>query len=155
MNASQIAAAKTSELVAAYNAAAAQLGIDPVSRFADRKTAERRVAKVLALVAERQQRAAAPKKGVAPKKGAAESTKVAPKKDVDRSAAISASWADPDVRAARTARAKVRVGGVVYRSVREAFQALGLPDSKHIRFRMDLKATGKESFGGHTFVLVE
>lgn len=51
-------------------------------------------------------------------------------------------------------RTHVKVNGVEYRSVREAFKALGLPDSKHIKFRMELKAAGKKSFDGKVFVTV-
>jgi hypothetical protein len=42
------ATATTAELVAFYNAAAAQLGQKPVARFSDRKTAEARCAKIAA-----------------------------------------------------------------------------------------------------------
>lgn len=48
MNANQIPSASAVELVAAYNAAAAKLGEKPVTRFADRKAAERRTAAMLA-----------------------------------------------------------------------------------------------------------
>jgi cell wall-associated NlpC family hydrolase len=76
-----------------------------------------------------------------------------------RSAAIAASWADPAVKAARSERHHVRVHGVEYRSVREAFKALSLPDSQHIKFRMTLKAAGKATFEAedgtkHNFKLV-
>lgn len=71
-----------------------------------------------------------------------------------RSVAIAQSWSNPEVAAKRAMRTHVKVNGVEYRSVREAFKALGLPDSKHIKFRMELKAAGKKSFDGKVFVTV-
>lgn len=71
-----------------------------------------------------------------------------------RATKIAATWADPAVRAARTTRNAVKVGRTTYRSVREAFRVLGLPDSQHIRFRAELKAAGRATFAGHRFVLV-
>ncbi len=64
----------------------------------------------------------------------------------DAAKAISASWNDADTRAARSLKQKVSADGVTYRSVREAFKALGLPDSKHVKFRMELKAAGSLPF---------
>lgn len=70
-----------------------------------------------------------------------------------RSLAIMESWNDLAVHTKRRQRSAVRVknaeGEVAeFRSVKHAFLALGLPLSKHIRFRMDLKAAGKlEAFG--------
>lgn len=65
------------------------------------------------------------------------------------------SWADPAVRAARLTRHQVRVDGVLYRSVAAAFEALGLPMSKHIAFRGQLKAAGKlAGFGREWEVMV-
>jgi capsule polysaccharide export protein KpsE/RkpR len=65
-------------------------------------------------------------------------------------AGISASWADPEVRDARLTRQGVAVvvGGKAsqYNSTKAAFEALGLPISKHIRFRMKLKEAGKLAF---------
>ena len=48
----------------------------------------------------------------------------------------------------------MRVGGVEYRSVKDAFEKLKLPLEKHIRFRAELKANGKATFDGHKFMLV-
>ena len=65
-----------------------------------------------------------------------------------RSLAIAKSWNNPETAAKRSERSKVLVDGVLYKSVREAFEALGLPMSKRIRFRMELKAAKSlEAFG--------
>lgn len=72
-----------------------------------------------------------------------------------RAASAAASWADPDVRAARTTRNGCRVGRQDYPSVRAAFEALGLPLAKHIRFRAELKRKGRATFEGKRFVLTE
>jgi hypothetical protein len=130
--------AKTAELVAFYNEHAAK----PVTKFADRKTAERRVSELLATLKP------APK-AVQEKKPA-----------VDRSAAIAASWTDKRVAAARATRHAVRVtdprgGQGSYKSVREAFMVLALPLGQHIKFRGALKAAGKGEFSGFKFKLVE
>lgn len=63
-----------------------------------------------------------------------------------RSAATTRTWADKGVAQARAVRSKVRVGGVQYRSTFAAFQALGLPESRHIAFRMELKTAGRKVF---------
>lgn len=75
-------------------------------------------------------------------------------KSVKRAESIAESWKDPNVAAKRAQRTAVRVDGVEYRSVRAAFIALGLPLSKHIRFRMALKAAGKAEFEGRVFEVV-
>ncbi len=63
------------------------------------------------------------------------------------SAGVAASWQDPAVAAARLTRDGVRVTFKEdvsdFKSVREAFRAFRLMDSKHIRFRGILKANGK------------
>lgn len=66
---------------------------------------------------------------------------------------VRASWNDPEVREARQTRDSVVVTlgedpetTSSYKSTRAAFRALGLPDSKHIRFRMKLKEDGKATF---------
>ena len=71
-----------------------------------------------------------------------------------RSAAISDTWKDKKVAAARSLRSNVKVNGTEYKSVLKAFVALGLPVNKHIKFRGDLKAAGKAEFAGHKFVIV-
>jgi hypothetical protein len=135
MNATQVTKASMAELVKFYNDKA----VVPVKKFADRKSAERRV---LALIAELGEM----KKEAAPKKARAVA--------VDRSSAIAASWTKPGVREARAARHSVKVDGQDYRSELAAFQALGLNVNKHTKFRAELKASGKAVFEGRKFVAV-
>lgn len=86
------------------------------------------------------------------KVAAEEEAKAAPVKGgrASNSAGVAASWAKPDVMAARLTRhgVAVTVGEDVreFKSTRDAFRALRLPDSKHIRFRMKLKAEGIQTF---------
>lgn len=131
-----VSTATTAELVAFYNEHNAD---KPVKKFADRKTAERRVSALLATVK--------PVRKVAAKSS-------------DRSAAIAASWTDKKVAAARATRHGVRVtdprgGQGNYKSVREAFMVLALPIGQHIKFRGALKAAGKAEFGKFKFALIE
>lgn len=120
--------ATMAELVKFYNAHAAK----PVKKFADRKTAERRVSALLA---------------------AKPTTKAVRAKSTDRGAAIAASWKNKDVAARRAARHNVKVDDKTYKSVREAFMVLALPLGQHIKFRGQLKASGKADFGGFKFKL--
>jgi hypothetical protein len=71
------------------------------------------------------------------------------------SEAVRKTWLNPNTAAARRQRNGVKVDGVEYGSVRKAFTALRLPDSKHIAFRGRLKAAGKLAFGEHEFVLMD
>ena len=77
-----------------------------------------------------------------------------------RSAAVSKSWKDPAVAAARAERTGVSVTGkgikghADFDSVRKAFVALGLPLQKHIKFRGDLKREGEMVFGDYKFKTV-
>lgn len=187
MNAKQISAAKTAELVAFYNANCAVVGKKPVSKFADRKTAEKRVAELVASLPKPKTNAANYVVGTCPKCGATSDItcghgdkkgniinehealchscghefnyntgKALRKVATNPGAAkqIAASWKDPEVFAARITRNNVKVDGVVYASVREAFVKLGLPLGQHIKFRMNLKAAGKlEGFGKKWVVL--
>lgn len=63
---------------------------------------------------------------------------------------IAASWQDEAVKKARTTRNRVEVihNNIreEHKSVRAAFVAYGLPDEKHIRFRMKLKQSLAEVF---------
>lgn len=63
-----------------------------------------------------------------------------------RGVGISKSWQDKKVRAARCQRTSVIVNGETYKSVADAFRALRLPMSGHIKLRMELKANGKATF---------
>lgn len=74
----------------------------------------------------------------------------AEKPPVDRSAAVSNSWKNGDVAAARNVKNKVKCGGVEYRSVADAFRELKLPMNRHIAFRGELKAAGKATFKNET-----
>lgn len=77
--------------------------------------------------------------------------------DKNRSAAIAKSWTDEEVKAKRSQRHAVRVAGKEFRSVRQAFVELNLPLSKHIKFRMELKAAEDQRLEGfgYTWELVE
>lgn len=63
-----------------------------------------------------------------------------------RAEAAKSSWQDAATRAARSARHRVIVNGVEYRSVKAAFDGLNLPLGKHIKFRAQLKSAGKLDF---------
>lgn len=187
MNAAQISSATTAQLVAFYNGHAAK----PVTKFADRKTAERRVAALVADMGSvtdfdvhhctncpscgvhlsngvgahgddlngkptRHEKFQYVCLGCGEEFGPAIRGRSA--KSPTASASIAASWDDPEVRAARAERTAVAVKGPKvageYKSVAAAFRALGLPMGKHIRFRMDLKAAGKLSFGDLLFTTI-
>lgn len=145
-----IKAATMAQLIAAFN----HLNPDkPVKRFADRKTAERRVAAAM--------NGGAATKAVKDTSGKPIVTAPVAKKTTKKvnatkqSSSIKDSWNDKKVAAARAKKDKVRVGGQTYRSVLAAFEALRLPVSKHIKFRAELKASGRKDFSGHTFTIVK
>jgi len=85
-------------------------------------------------------------------KAFAEAEHVPPKPSLKRSNSegVAASWTDNSVAAARLVRDGVRVEvdgkATSHKSCRDAFRAHKLPDSKHIRFRVKLKASRKEVF---------
>lgn len=142
------------ELVAFYNSKSPK----PVKKFADRKTAERRVMEFLEDSGPKGAKAPTPKAAKAP---AAKTPKVAkepkaPKEPVSRAAAIAKSWTNPATKAARSERSHVIVDKVQYRSVLQAFEELSLDVKKHIAFRGQLKASegGKLAFAGKVFKLV-
>ncbi len=145
-----VQAATTAQLVAFYNEHANK----PVTKFADRKTAERRVEALIAGIkfskpSAKRAAALADKPAAAPK---------APT-NTDRGAAIAASWQDKAVAQARATRNGVRVkapngGEGNYKSVREAFMILALPLGQHIKFRGNLKAAGAAEFQGYKFKIV-
>ena len=184
--------ASTATLVTFYNTYAAK----PVTRFSDRKTAVRRVAKLLdELKAAELDKETVSYYGVTecPHCGVHLSNGVhthnhevngkpvpndthehhclacggefgreirKARKNPNLGNSIAASWNDPEVRAARSARHHVEVtdqqGGVhVYRSVKQAFDALGLPLGQHIKFRGELKAAGELTFNGFKFKAIE
>lgn len=147
----QLEAMSSKELVALFN----EHSRKPVTKFADRKTAVKRVFDALL---EEQQESNAKPQAIVVKVIAAKSPKLsdlanmntkpakAKVESKDRSAAIAASWADPVIAAKRAERTHVKASGTLYRSVREAFEQLGLPLSKHIKFRMELKSVQELTF---------
>lgn len=122
--------AKTAELIDFYNAHAEK----PVKKFTNRAAAERRVQELI---------------------DSMEPEKDEPPVDPKRSAAIAESWADPAVKAKRSARHKVRVDGVEFRSVAAAFEALGLPMNQHVKFRGSLKQEGVANAYGKHWEIIE
>lgn len=140
-----VALATTAELVEWYNAHSSA----PVKKFADRKTAERRV---LALLADgvKVDHSAANKRIAAatPELKKATVKKVVADEAADRSAAVAGTWLDPAVAASRAIRDHVMVDGVWFVSVRQAFIDLNLPLNEHIKFRAKLKhSRNLESYG--------
>lgn len=82
--------------------------------------------------------------------------------DADRSAAIAASWADPETRAARSARYQIQVSGPgrtpeVYGSLMKALQAtgqnVGMKTSTIQQYRMIIRDEGKAEINGLLFSL--
>lgn len=141
-----IANIPTADLLKFYLEHAERFGMKPVKKFADRGSAETRVADLAAAITAASTAEPIPKaKKVAEGEGAAAA---------DLSAAVAATWNDPDVRAARAARYQVQVGKDTYGSVRKAFAALGLPDNKHVAFRGQLAKAGTGEFNGHKFKVV-
>lgn len=167
-----IKTATTAELVAFYNDHAEK----PVKKFADRKTAERRVAALIETLPSAYEQelinqygtCTCPHCGVGLDNGV--TTNDAQRYDnlpllekyeymclgcgeefgplikgrsENRAAGIAASWTNPEIAAKRAQRSAVEVDGETYRSVRQAFVALGLPLREHIQFRMLLKEKGQ------------
>lgn len=186
----------TNELKNAFNANIEQFGGKPVKRFADRETAERRVAKLLDLIEEAAQvgepvvgtYSHCPCCGVDLENGYSTHFNQVSEKlpghemfeygclacdgefgplikeraavDSARSEGVARSWFNEEVRIKRSTRHGVVVksrSGLrqEYRSVRQAFAELGLPLSKHIRFRMELKAEGQLNAHGYSWEIVE
>lgn len=116
------------EILEVYNRFASA----PVKRFADRKTAVRRTLALLEtlLVDYPEEVEAEEKKSL--------------------SASIAKSWADPVIAEKRLTRngviAYVGDEAIEFKSLRVAFAALRLPDSKHIAFRQILKAEKEATF---------
>lgn len=63
-----------------------------------------------------------------------------------RSKGVKRSWGDARVAKARSERTGVRAAGKEYRSVKQAFVALGLPVEKHGGFRLLLKKNKRAEF---------
>ena len=66
----------------------------------------------------------------------------APAKSVTRAEGVRKSWSDKAVHDRRSVKHRVQVNGVEFKSVRAAFEHHGLPMTKHIKFRAQLKAAG-------------
>lgn len=129
-----IATLTTAEIIVSYNERAVALGEVEVKRFSDRKTAEKRLASILARHEE-----AFPVQ--AAKRTAAEG--------------IAASWNDPVVAEKRSTRHTVLVNGEEFESFRKAWAACGFDDRKHIKNRMALKTNGTLTVGEFKFELGE
>ena len=151
----------TKDLVALYN----KLTDKTISKFSSREAGERQVNAIVKMITKEELAEAIQALGIveqdtvkpAVSKPTKEPTKVpAPAKTpkakkeaqpaANRSDAIAASWKDPKVAAKRAERTHVKASNTVYRSVREAFVALGLPLEKHIKFRMKLKQVAEMTF---------
>lgn len=166
-NKSDVKKASTKELLEFYNA---NSGRDPVARFADRATAEKRVLFLLERpsadaasepVAETTKAVKVAETTKATKAAKAPKAPKAPKPAIDptalhakRAASISKSWADDKTREARSARNGCKVAGEVYPSVPMAFRALKLDMKKCQRVRRDMVVNGHVTFEGHRFTLV-
>lgn len=123
----------TKDLVARYN----ELTGKTIKKFSSRSAGEKQVAALIKKLSPSTAQKA-PAKPKAPKTDKPV--------DADRSAAIAKSWEDPAVAAKRAERNSVKAGNKVYRSVKQAFEDLGLPLQKHIKFRMELKSVGTMTF---------
>lgn len=150
--------ATTASLVEYFNAHSDK----PVKKFADRKTAERRVNELMvtqhfAVPTREEARACKDLASAIPPNALCERNpeRLSLNELMVRDGAIaakhSASWSKPEVAAARATRDKVMVDGVEYKSVAAAFRALNLPMSKHIAVRLDVKRNGKAEFEGRKF----
>jgi hypothetical protein len=143
----------TADLVACYN----RLTGKTIKKFSSREAGEKQVLAAISKQEDKEKAAATAKAAdkkpeAAPKKKAEPSAKKSP---TERAAAIGATWKDTKVRAARSQRTNVEVGGQVHRSVAAAFKTLKLPMGKMIAFRIALKASaGKLKFGEHEFRVI-
>ena len=155
-----IAKATVPEILKKYN----ELNPDkPVKRFADRPTAEKRLRAALKAQVNA---AVAAKPAKPPKATPAGSAAKKPRKErapgeKPARAARVKKPAGPSRADERYVRHHVSVAGKEYRSVLQAFQELGLPVEKHIKFRIELKTSpeGKAVFKyddkQYTFRLVQ
>ena len=79
------------------------------------------------------------------------------KPSLSRRAGIAASWAVPEIAAARSERTgtiEVRKGNKIvgqYRSVAHAYTSMGMSLKGHIQFRMALKVERTKDLGAYTF----
>lgn len=175
--ANTIAKLTTSGLVALYN----ELTGKEIKKFQDRATAERRVAEVATPEAlmrisycphcagHSSSQTMAGKEGTIKgdqyllchecgveyhvQTGALYKSRAA---SADRGAGIAASWTDPAVREARSARYAVVVAGKgQFKSVAKAFSALGLPAKLIIKTRGELVSEGRATVGEYKFRIAD
>lgn len=138
MKAQNISAMTTAAMVAEYNSLTGK----SIKKFSSRAAGEKQ------LEAARTKAGVAVIKEVVAKvvKAKVVKAKVEKKETTNRADAIKKSWADPKVAAARSERTHVKASGKMFRSVKQAFEELGLPLEKHIRFRMQLKQVAEMTF---------
>lgn len=127
--------ASTTELMSFYN----ECGNHEIKRFASRQAAEKQCSKLLhTLISELPEAVAEPVKH-----------------DRAQAHGVKASWADPQVHAARSARHHVVVKGALYRSLPSALKENGIDLSpSHIQgYRRDLVRNGAVVIDGMKFEL--
>lgn len=130
------------EMVALYNALAERYGMKPVNRFRHREDATRRTRNVIDT---NNQRIALRNANEKPQ----------PKHRRTLSEAIAASWTVAETATKRTTRHHVKVEGMFFRSVKQAFEHFELPLKEHIKFRMQLKAAGTLTAYGMEWEIVD
>lgn len=182
MTSINVETAKTSELVAFYNANVAEG--KQVKKFVNRATAQRRVQ---ALVDELAQTAIpfeeSSESGA--EEAAEDPIQLCPNCGIDvgdngftldsrtgdticlvcghggssksttRSEAQRIAWKNQKTKTTRSRKHRVMVDGEEYRSVKQAFEFLNLPLQKHIKFRGELKREGEVNAYGFNWKLVE
>ena len=145
MNHNQVETASTAELVEFYNENCADFGKKTVKKFADRATAIMRVRQLIDDIDANEAEDGA----------TGTEDDGATDKHANLSAAVSATWTDPEVAAARKKRYAVVSGGVSYKSVEAAFRELGLPINKAAKFRAVLRDEGTNTINDVVFTLGE
>lgn len=164
--------ASTQQLIDFYNAHTPEA--KRIKKFADRKTAEERVTKLLATLnsapkgdgdaaVQEEASTSTTTKGKTMSKSKAKSTKTngktksvaaTPKKKTGSiSSGVKASWANKKVAAARSKKDKVKTGGEIFSSLAKAFAKLKLPMSGFSKFRKELKEKARAVYEGHTFTI--
>lgn len=143
--------ATTTELVAEYN----RLSGKTIKKFSSRAAGEKQVTALLAKIPKSPVSKLLPKSKVDKPVSKAKPPRVAKEKidkaPANRSESIRRSWTVMATHNARSTRHSVEVHEEgrkseslqSYRSTLAAFRALKIPEGTHIRFRMELKAKGK------------
>jgi len=153
MNHNQVETASTAELVEFYNENCADFGKKTVKKFADRATAIMRVRQLIDDINANEADDGAT--GTEDDGATGTEDDGATDKHANLSAAVSATWTDPEVAAARKKRYAVVSGGVSYKSVEAAFRELGLPINKAAKFRAVLRDEGTNTINDVVFTLGE